>query len=99
MIALRYQLTSNGNFLYSCQLLPKVAIGFNTMRETLITVEQVAGYLSVDKFTVYRLIAKKEIPAFKVGSQWRFKRSLIDAWLVRKSNFRRKNNHRSGFSG
>jgi len=63
------------------------------VRETLITVEQVAGYLSVDKFTVYRLIAQKEIPAFKVGNQWRFKRSLIDAWLMRNSNFRRKNNH------
>ncbi|HXK27364.1 MAG TPA: helix-turn-helix domain-containing protein [Candidatus Binatia bacterium] len=63
------------------------------MRETLITVEQVAGYLSVDKFTVYRLIAQKEMPAFKVGNQWRFKRSLIDAWLVRNSNVRRKRDH------
>jgi excisionase family DNA binding protein len=63
------------------------------VRETLITVEQVASYLSVDKFTVYRLIAQKEIPAFKVGNQWRFKRSLIDAWLMRNSNVRRKNDH------
>jgi excisionase family DNA binding protein len=63
------------------------------LRETLITVEQVAGYLSVDKFTVYRLIAQKEIPAFKVGNQWRFKRSLIDAWLRRNSNVQRKNDH------
>jgi len=63
------------------------------MRETLITVEQVAGYLSVDKFTVYRLIAQKEMPAFKVGNQWRFKRSLIDAWLMRNSNVQRKKNH------
>ena len=86
-------MTINGNFLYSCQLLPKDAIATDMVRETLITVEQVAGYLSVDKFTVYRLIAQKEIPAFKVGNQWRFKRSLIDAWLMRNSNFRRKNNH------
>jgi excisionase family DNA binding protein len=79
--------------MYSCQLLPNVAIGIDTMRETLITVEQVAGYLSVDKFTVYRLIAQKEIPAFKVGNQWRFKRSLIDAWLMRNSNVQRKKQH------
>ena len=63
------------------------------MQETLLTVEQVAGYLSVDKFTVYRLIAQKEIPAFKVGNQWRFKRSLIEAWLMRNSNVRRKKDH------
>jgi excisionase family DNA binding protein len=63
------------------------------VRETLITVEQVAGYLSVDKFTVYRLIAQKEMPAFKVGNQWRFRKSLIDAWLIRNSNVQRKKDH------
>jgi excisionase family DNA binding protein len=62
----------------------------DTVRETLLTVEQIADYLSVDRFTVYRLIAQKEIPAFKVGNQWRFKRSLIDAWLKRNANVRRK---------
>ncbi|MDP2602692.1 MAG: helix-turn-helix domain-containing protein [Deltaproteobacteria bacterium] len=51
---------------------------------------QVASYLNVDKFTVYRLVAQKEIPAFRVGNQWRFKKSLIDAWLMRNSNVRRK---------
>jgi excisionase family DNA binding protein len=61
------------------------------MQETLLTVEQVAGYLSVDKFTVYRLIAQKEIPAFKVGNQWRFKMSFIDAWLVKNLNVKKKN--------
>jgi excisionase family DNA binding protein len=73
--------------------LPKVAIGIDMVRETLITVEQVAGYLSVDKFTVYRLIAQKEMPAFKVGNQWRFRKSLIDAWLIRNSNVQRKKDH------
>jgi excisionase family DNA binding protein len=63
------------------------------MQETLLTVEQVAGYLHVDKFTVYRLVAQKEMPAFKVGNQWRFKRSLIDAWLMRNSNVQRKKDH------
>ena len=41
--------------------------------EQLLTLEQVAEYLNVDKFTVYRLLADKELPAFKVGNQWRFK--------------------------
>lgn len=71
--------------------MPKDAIATDMVRETLITVEQVASYLSVDKFTVYRLIAQKEIPAFKVGNQWRFKRSLIDAWLMKNLNVKKKN--------
>lgn len=51
---------------------------------------QVARYLKIDKFTVYRLVSQKKIPAFKVGNQWRFKRKLIDAWLMRNSNIRGK---------
>ncbi len=56
----------------------------------LQTPEQVARYLHINKFTVYRLITQKKIPAFKVGNQWRFKRAIIDAWLLAKSNIRKK---------
>ena len=56
------------------------------MQENLLTADQVANYLKVDKFTVYRLVSQKKIPAFKVGSQWRFKRTMIDAWLLKNSN-------------
>jgi len=56
------------------------------MQENLLTAEQVARYLRVDKFTVYRLITQKKIPAFKVGNQWRFKRKLLDDWLKKNSN-------------
>ena len=56
------------------------------MQENLLTAEQVAFYLKVDKFTVYRLVAQKKIPAFKVGNQWRFKQTLVDEWLMKNSN-------------
>jgi len=58
----------------------------NIMQEALMTIEQVAEYLRVDKFTVYRLVTQKKIPAFKVGSQWRFKQNLIEDWLKKNSN-------------
>jgi len=60
------------------------------MPEQLLTLEQVAEYLNVDKFTVYRLLNDRELPAFKVGNQWRFKRKLIENWLIKNSNVRRK---------
>lgn len=63
------------------------------MREQLMTLEEVAEYLNVDRFTVYRLLSQKELPAFKVGNQWRFKRKLIEAWLRKNSNVRSKANH------
>ena len=56
------------------------------MQENLLTTAQVADYLKVDKFTVYRLVTQKNIPAFKVGNQWRFKRQIIDDWLLKNSN-------------
>jgi len=56
------------------------------MSETLLTTEQVAQYLKVDKFTVYRLVSQKKLPAFKVGNQWRFKQEMIEAWLMGQSN-------------
>ncbi|HXV79762.1 MAG TPA: response regulator [Candidatus Binatia bacterium] len=59
----------------------------------LQTPEQVARYLNVNKFTVYRLISQKKIPAFKVGNQWRFKQNLIDEWVMAKSNMRDRNSN------
>ncbi len=56
------------------------------MQDALLTVDQVARYLKIDKFTVYRLVAQRKLPAFKVGNQWRFKRKMIEAWLMKNSN-------------
>jgi len=60
------------------------------MAEQLLTLEQVAEYLNVDKFTVYRLLTDKDLPAFKVGNQWRFKRKMIENWLAKNSSANRK---------
>lgn len=47
------------------------------------TVRQVAEYLSVNERTVYRMAERGELPAFKVGDAWRFRRDDIDAWIER----------------
>jgi excisionase family DNA binding protein len=49
--------------------------------ERLLTVDEVAEYLSVDRITVYRLLSREQLPGFKVGKQWRFKREMVEAWL------------------
>lgn len=59
------------------------------MQDNLLTTTQVARYLRVDKFTIYRLVAQKKIPAFRVGNQWRFRKSMIDAWLMKNLNSRK----------
>jgi excisionase family DNA binding protein len=60
------------------------------MEKRLLTIQEVAKYLNVDKFTVYRFVRKKKLPAFKVGARWRFKKELIDLWLEANSNLLKK---------
>ena len=49
--------------------------------ESFLTTEEVLDYLQVNLRTVYRLIKAGRIPAVRVGRQWRFRKSDIDAWL------------------
>jgi excisionase family DNA binding protein len=51
------------------------------MDEAFLTTEEVLEYLQVNLRTVYRLIKAGKIPAVRVGRQWRFRRSDVDAWL------------------
>ncbi len=49
--------------------------------EAFLTTDDVLAYLRVNLRTVYRLIKAGKIPAVRVGRQWRFRKSDIDAWL------------------
>ena len=51
--------------------------------ETFLTTDEVLAYLQVNLRTVYRLIKAGKIPAVRVGRQWRFRKTDIDAWLER----------------
>ena len=45
---------------------------------TVITLEEVAQFLKVHPSTVYRLLKNRSIPAFKLGSDWRFNQESIE---------------------
>jgi len=48
----------------------------------ILTLDEIAAYLKAGKRTVYRLAQKGEIPAFKLGGTWRFRRSELDRWIA-----------------
>jgi excisionase family DNA binding protein len=52
------------------------------MNENLMDIAQIAEYLQMNKMTVYKLARQGKIPAFKVASEWRFRKDLIDKWLM-----------------
>jgi excisionase family DNA binding protein len=60
------------------------------------TVRQVAEYLSVNERTVYRMAERGDLPAFKVGDAWRFRREDIDAWIARQQQERGGNASKKG---
>jgi len=45
-----------------------------------------AKYLGFHLVTIYRLLKKGEVPATKIGGQWRFKKDVLDAWLTDRMN-------------
>ncbi|WP_407642413.1 helix-turn-helix domain-containing protein [Caballeronia arvi] len=51
------------------------------LNDEILTIPEVAALLRVAEKTVYTLAQRGEIPAFKVGGQWRFSRSAIQAWI------------------
>lgn len=47
----------------------------------ILTIEEVANYLRVSERTVYDWAQKGEIPAGKIGTVWRFKKSEVENWV------------------
>ncbi len=51
------------------------------VNEAWSNLEEVATYLGVNKDTIRNWIKKTDIPAHKIGRQWKFKLSEVDAWV------------------
>ena len=51
----------------------------------VMDIRQAADYLGISGDTLYRYASEGFVPAFKLGNRWRFKRSLLDAWMVKMS--------------
>lgn len=49
--------------------------------DQLMTIDEVAAYMRISRFTVYRLAKDHSIPATKIGRQWRFQKEEIDQWV------------------
>ncbi|MFC1621469.1 helix-turn-helix domain-containing protein [Candidatus Omnitrophota bacterium] len=59
-------------------------------RTQIMTLRELAKYLGVHPITIYRLLKDSDIPAIKIGGQWRFKKDILDAWLFKGMHEKRK---------
>ena len=49
--------------------------------EQLMNVRQVAEFLQINQTTVYAWAQQGILPGYKLGRNWRFRPSEIEAWL------------------
>ena len=47
----------------------------------LLTLPEAAELLHVSTRTLQRMIRRNELPAFKVGGQWRVRESQLTSWI------------------
>ena len=59
-------------------------------RTQIMTLKEAARYLGVHSVTVYRLIKETDIPVLKLRGQWRFKKDILDDWLLKQMRKKRK---------
>jgi len=50
----------------------------------ILTAKQVAEYLHIHPLTVQRYARDGMIPAFKIGTDWRFHKKYIEKWIKQK---------------
>jgi excisionase family DNA binding protein len=60
-----------------------------TKAKEILTAKEVAEYLNIHPLTVHRYAREGRIPAFKIGTDWRFHKRYIEKWIKQKvsSNF------------
>ena len=49
--------------------------------DEVLTLKEVASLLKIAERTAYMMVQRGDLPGFKVGGQWRFKRADIDTWM------------------
>mgnify|MGYP000260268086 CR=1 FL=1 len=49
--------------------------------EKWVTLKEIQAHLGVGRETILQWIAKRSMPAYKMGRLWKFKISEVDAWV------------------
>lgn len=54
--------------------------------DKIMTLREAAQYLKMNYRTVYRLAERAEIPAFRLGKNWRVRKDLLDKSILEQIN-------------
>jgi len=56
-------------------------------KNEIMTTKDVAEFLNIHPLTVQRMAKGGRIPAFKIGTDWRFQRKALDRWIKEKIEY------------
>jgi len=49
-----------------------------------LTLDELASYLKISRSKIYQMSQNAEIPASKIGKQWRYNQEEINTWMKNK---------------
>ncbi len=56
--------------------------GAETAFPEVMSVRHAAAYLGISVDTLYKYLAARQVPGFRLGNRWRFKKALLDEWIA-----------------
>ena len=69
--------------LYSGALVSDPRVTRRQTHAAFMSTADLLGCSHVNRRTIYRLIKSGTLPAVRIGGQWRFRRSDLNAWIDR----------------
>jgi excisionase family DNA binding protein len=75
----------NVSFCFRASRHSGIEVEMNEKPLMIMITAEVADYLRVHPSTVYKLLRQGNIPAMRIGSDWRFNKSDLDEWMTRKT--------------
>ena len=72
----------------------KISAERRTPGSEVITLGELAWYLRISKSTVYRCVRLGQLPAFRIGRQWRVNLRLVQDHLI--ESYERKTGRKEG---
>ena len=49
----------------------------------VMNVREASFYLGISTDTLYNYVSTRQVPAFKLGNRWKFKKTTLDRWMVK----------------
>jgi excisionase family DNA binding protein len=62
----------------------------HNVKDEILTAAETCHYLKITPRTLYRYLQDRQMPAFKLGKEWRFVRSDLEQWIRRRVAVQRR---------